>query len=103
MKLTTLNFKVENTTKQSFELFCQRYGLTMSGMFNLFLHKCLRTNEVPFEINDAFDPVEIAKKVESINDFFDNIKDLPKYNDAELKKIWDDAVKKMPRSNPWKY
>lgn len=52
MGQTTLNVRMDEETKHSFDAFCTNIGLTASAAVNLFVKTVIREHRIPFEITD---------------------------------------------------
>lgn len=45
-----ISVRIEREMKESFEIFCNRCGLTLSGAVNLMVTKAIDTKAIPFEV-----------------------------------------------------
>ena len=48
--MTTVSFRMEDSTKQAFDEFCKNAGLNITSALNLFVTKVLQENRIPFDI-----------------------------------------------------
>ncbi|MCL2340237.1 MAG: type II toxin-antitoxin system RelB/DinJ family antitoxin [Proteobacteria bacterium] len=56
MAQTTMNVRVDEDIKRSFDEFCAGVGLNASVAVNMFIRVVLRSRRIPFEITDAAEP-----------------------------------------------
>ncbi len=62
--MTAYTIRIDNETKNQFDLLCKRLGLSVSTAFNLFIRKSLREQAIPFRIdlNSSSMVMENAKR-----------------------------------------
>jgi DNA-damage-inducible protein J len=53
MTQATMNVRIDEDVKKSFDEFCAEVGLNASVAVNMFVHAVLRSRSIPFEITDA--------------------------------------------------
>ena len=53
MAQTTMNIRIDENTKKSFDEFCMETGLNASVAVNMFVRAVLRFRRIPFEITDT--------------------------------------------------
>ena len=51
MESLFVGVRVEVELKESFDIFCERCGMTVSGAVNLMVKKAIDTQTIPFEIS----------------------------------------------------
>ena len=51
MAQTNVNIRMDDMTKQQFEMICSELGLNMSTAFNIFAKTVVRQNKIPFELS----------------------------------------------------
>jgi len=56
MAQATMNVRVDEEVKKSFDEFCAGVGLNASVAVNMFIRAVLRSRRIPFEITDAAAP-----------------------------------------------
>jgi len=57
MPQATMNVRIDENVKKSFDEFCAEVGLNASVAVNMFVRAVLRSRCIPFEITDAADDV----------------------------------------------
>ena len=48
--MATISIRMDDSTKTSFEGFCESVGLTVSAAVNMFAKIVVRENRIPFEV-----------------------------------------------------
>ena len=49
--MATLSIRMDDSTKMSFEGFCESIGLTVSAAVNMFAKIAVRENRIPFNVS----------------------------------------------------
>ena len=49
--MATLSIRMDDSTKMSFEGFCESIGLTVSSAVNMFAKIAVRENRIPFNVS----------------------------------------------------
>ena len=57
MPQTTMNVRIDENVKKSFDEFCAEVGLNASVAVNMFVRAVLRSRSIPFAITDVADDV----------------------------------------------
>jgi DNA-damage-inducible protein J len=55
MPQSTMNVRIDETVKKSFDEFCAEVGLNASVAVNMFVRAVLRSRSIPFSITDELD------------------------------------------------
>ena len=63
MAQTTMNIRIDEHIKKSFDEFCTETGLNASVAVNMFVRAVLRFRRIPFEITDAPDSISNERLV----------------------------------------
>lgn len=64
MTTSTINVRVDSSTKKQAELLFEDFGLSMSNAINIFLKQTIREHKIPFEIGySSWEPNELTAKV----------------------------------------
>lgn len=71
MAQTTINIRIEETTKNQFEKFCNETGLNITTAINLFIKTVIRENQIPFKITT--DPFYNRENMNHLNNVIKDI------------------------------
>ena len=67
MAQATMNVRIDENIKKSFDEFCSEVGMNASVAVNMFIRAVLRSRRIPFEITDsANEPMEEALMAEAV-------------------------------------
>lgn len=62
MGSVNVTVRMDEETKEDFEIFCQNVRLNITTAFNMFVKSTLRTRELPFIVTDVQTKVSISTK-----------------------------------------
>lgn len=62
MGSVNVTVRMDEETKEDFEIFCQNVGLNITTAFNMFVKATLRTRELPFTVTDVQTKASILTK-----------------------------------------
>ena len=63
MTQATMNIRIDENVKKSFDEFCAETGLNASVAVNMFVRAVLRSRKIPFEITDTVTPKADERQV----------------------------------------
>ena len=66
MAQTSVNIRMDETTKKAFDLFCSEIGISVSSAFNLFAKTVVREHRIPFEITADTPNEETIRAIENV-------------------------------------
>ena len=66
MAQTNVNIRMDEETKQAFDLFCSEIGLSVSAAFNIFAKTVVREQKIPFELSTGKPNAETVKAIENV-------------------------------------
>lgn len=90
---TSMNINIDPDVKQQFEDFCDNVGMSVSTAVNLFVHRVIKDNKLPFEIKGDMPNDETLEALEEVKRFEENpqnFKTYPNFKEA-MKDIFGDA------------
>ena len=69
---TSMNINIDPDVKQQFEDFCDNVGMSVSTAVNLFVHRVIKDNKLPFEIKGDMPNDETLEALEEVKRFEEN-------------------------------
>ena len=66
MAQTNVNIRMDESTKQAFDSFCNEIGLSVSSAFNIFAKTVVREQRIPFELTTGVPNDETRRAIENV-------------------------------------
>ena len=85
MAQTSVNIRMDESTKKAFDLFCSEIGISVSSAFNMFAKTVVREHRIPFELKIDIpnaDTIAAIKEVEEMKAHPEKYKKFKTFADA---------------------
>lgn len=82
MAQTNVNIRMDETTKEAFDSFCDEIGISVSAAFNMFAKAVVREQRIPFELKvnpyneETRTAIENARKGIGVSKGFGTVEEL---------------------------